>query len=111
MTTLSALVIVILLAAVGVLGDYFIKLSSKAPSFISNPPFYVGMIIYALTAVGWFFMMKYIKLSTLGVIYALTTVILLAIVGVIFFREHLSGYDLLGIVLGITALVLLTRFN
>lgn len=103
--------IVIVLAAVGVLGDYFIKLSGNGHSYISYRPFFIGMSIYAITAVGWFYLMKHMKLGVLGVFYALTTVILLAIVGVVFFEEQLNIYDIVGITLGITAIVMLARFG
>lgn len=69
------------------------------------------MIIYALTAFGWFYVMKHIKLSTLGIFFALTNIILLALVGVVFFKEHLSLYDIVGIILGIISIIILARFG
>ena len=103
--------IVIVLAGVGVLGDYFVKLAGNGPSYISYTPFLTGMLIYALTAVGWFYVMKHIKLSAGGVFYSLTTVILLTIVGALFFKEKLNSTDIIGIALGIISIVLLTRFG
>lgn len=111
MSNLIPILIVILLAGVGVLGDYFIKLSGDGSKYISYQPFFIGMIIYALTALGWFYVMKHIKLSTLGIFYSVTTVILLALVGVIFFKENLNIYEIVGIALGIISIIILARFS
>jgi multidrug transporter EmrE-like cation transporter len=103
--------IIIFLAGVGVLGDYFIKLSGNGSKYILYQPFFIGMILYALTAVGWFYVMKHIKLGPLGIFYSVTTVILLALVGTIFFKEHLNIYEIVGIVLGIISIIILARFG
>jgi len=111
MTNLIPILIVISLEGVGVLADYFIKLAGNGSKYITYPFFIVGMIIYALTAFGWFYVMKHIKLSTLGIFYSVTTAILLAFVGTIFFKEHLNLYDILGITLGIISIIILARFS
>lgn len=109
--SVTTILIVILLAAVGVLGDYFIKESGSGSEYILYGPFILGTIIYALTAIGWFYAMKSIKLGVLGIFYSLTTVILLAIVGAIFFKERLTTLDVVGISLGIVSIVILARFG
>jgi multidrug transporter EmrE-like cation transporter len=106
-----SILLTIILAAIGVLGDYFIKLSGSGSKYIMLWPFFTGMVIYALTAFGWFFVMKHIKLGQLAIFYTVTTVILLAIVGFVFFKEQLSIYDILGLVLGVASLVILARFG
>jgi multidrug transporter EmrE-like cation transporter len=55
--------------------------------------------------------MKHIKLGTLGVIYGVTTIIALTLVGVFFFKEQLTIYETLGIIAGVTSIILLSRFN
>jgi drug/metabolite transporter (DMT)-like permease len=111
MSNLIPILIVIFLTAVGVVGDYFIKSSGSGQKYISYPHFFIGMIIYALTAFGWFYVMKHIKLSTLGVFFALTNIILLALLGVIFFKEHLTVYEIVGIILGVISIIILARFG
>jgi drug/metabolite transporter (DMT)-like permease len=106
---LSFLVIV-LLSLVGVVGDFFIKMASKNTPLIYNWWFVIGAVIYALTAFGWVFAMKYAKLSILGVIYAISTVLFLIVVGVFYFKESLDAYEIIGIFLAIVSLILLTRF-
>ena len=109
--TFLPIIIAICLAGVGVLGDFFIKLSGNGAKYISWPYFIIGSIIYALTAFGWFYVLKHVNLSILGIIYSLATIILLFIVGTLFFKEHVSSYEVVGIVLGIISIALLARFS
>ncbi|MFH1170208.1 MAG: transporter [Candidatus Vogelbacteria bacterium] len=109
MNSIIWLGVIILLALVGVLGDFFIKLSGiKIPA--DWRLFSIGLIIYALTAFGWFFVMRQVKLSTLGVFYALGTVLFLTLVSTLYFKESLNPYEIIGIILAIISLVLLGRF-
>jgi len=108
---LTPIIVVIFLAGIGTLGDYFIKLSGSGSKYIMYQPFFIGMIIYALTAIGWFYVMKHIKLGSLGIFYSLTTVILLIVIGAVLFKEQLNTYDILGLVLGIVSIILLARFG
>ncbi len=100
----------VLLALVGVVGDFFINLAGEGKKFVELKWFIVGFIIYALTAFGWFFVMKNIKLSTLGVFYAISTVLFLTIVSTFYFKEPLGWYEIIGIIMAIISLVLLGKF-
>ncbi len=111
MNNFLPILIIILVTGVSVVGDYFIKLSGNGSKYIQYPFFFLGMIIYASTAFGWFYIMKHTKLSTLGVFFGLTNIILLALVGVIFFKEHLNTYDIVGIIFGVISIILLARFG
>ena len=70
-TVLIPLLIVVLLSFIGVVGDFFIKLSGQGTKFMEIKWFVLGFLIYGLTAFGWFYVMKNVKLATLGVFYAL----------------------------------------
>ncbi len=107
---LFSLLLIVFLSLIGVIGDFFIKLSGSGTKFIELKWFIIGFVIYALTAFGWFYVMKNIKLATLGVFYAISTVIFLTIVGVFYFKEHLSVYEIVGIITGIISLILLGKF-
>ncbi len=99
------------LSIVTVVGDYFIKLSGSKPGyFIDLNSFWLGLILYIFSAVGWFFVMKNVKLSTVGIVYGITTSILLVIIGIFYFKETLNAYELAGVGLGLISLILLTRF-
>lgn len=99
--------IIILLSLIGVLGDFFIKLSGSGVKFIEYKWFIIGLLIYASTSFGWFFVMKYVKLSVLGVLYSISTALFLLILGVLFFKEKLNFYEYAGVLTAIISLILL----
>lgn len=107
---LTQVLIIIGLSLIGVLGDYFLKLAGSGNSYIQWSWFLLGTVIYSSTAIGWFFVMKNIKLGTLGIVYTTTTVLALTIVGFIFFRENLNYYEVGGLILGMLSIILLARF-
>jgi drug/metabolite transporter (DMT)-like permease len=97
-------------SVVGVLGDYFLKLASAREQPLRTSWFYVGFVLYASTAFGWVFVMRHLKLATISVLYSVSLVLLLTAVGVVLFRESLSYFEVIGIVLAVASLVLLMRF-
>lgn len=112
MNIILASLIIVGLSLIGVLGDYFIKLSSNHPTkSIDIGYFIVGFITFSITSIGWFFVMKHIKLSTLGVIYGVTTIIALTLIGTLVFKENLSIYEIFGLILGLSSIFLLVRFS
>jgi drug/metabolite transporter (DMT)-like permease len=108
-TTLAVLVTVAF-SIVGVLGDYFLKLASAREHSLRTGWFYLGFALYASTAFGWVFVMRYLKLATISVVYSVSMVLLLTAVGVALFGESLNYYELAGIALALASLVLLMRF-
>ena len=95
---------------IGVLGDYFLKLASARVQPLRTGWFYLGFALYASTAFGWVFVMRYLKLATISVLYSVSMVLLLTAVGVLLFRESLNYFELAAIVLALASLVLLMRF-
>jgi multidrug transporter EmrE-like cation transporter len=106
-----AVLVTIGFSVVGVIGDYFLKLASGEERSLRSPWFYIGFAVYASTAFGWVFVMKHLKLATIGVVYSVSMVVLLTAIGVVFFRESLNYYEMAGLVMAIGALVLLSRFS
>jgi small multidrug resistance pump len=102
--------VTIAFSALGVLGDYFLKLASTKVNSLTTPWFYIGFAVYASTAFGWVFVMKHLKLATISVVYSVSMILLLTAIGVVFFRESLSYYEVAGLVLAIASLILLVRF-
>jgi small multidrug resistance pump len=97
-------------SAVGVLGDYLLKLASSQRQPLKSAWFYVGFGVYASTAFGWVYVMRHLKLATIGVLYSVSMILLLTAVGVAAFREPLNGYEVAGIAMAIGSLALLMRF-
>jgi drug/metabolite transporter (DMT)-like permease len=109
--TSLAVLVTVAFSLLGVVGDYFLKLASEEPNALATRSFYVGFVVYASTAFGWVFVMKHLKLATIGVVYSVTMVLLLTTIGVVVFRESLSRAAVAGLVMAIGALILLTRFD
>ena len=106
-----AVLVTVAFSVVGVVGDYFLKLASAKDESLKTPAFYIGFVIYASTAFGWVFVMKHLKLATVGVVYSISMVLLLTAVGVVAFHEKLNAYEITGIAMAVGSLLLLTRFN
>jgi small multidrug resistance pump len=106
----SAILVTIGFSAVGVLGDYFLKLASQHEAPLRSLWFYVGFAVYASTAFGWVFVMQHLKLAIVGVVYSVAMIILLTAVGTFVFREALGPREVAGLILAIASLYLLTRF-
>src|SRR3954453_13261665 len=109
--TALPVVVTIAFSVIGVVGDYFLKLASAKDESLKSPAFYIGFLLYASTAFGWIFVMKHLKLATVGVLYSVSMVLLLTAVGVVAFKEPLNGYEILGLIMAVASLLLLTRFN
>ena len=105
-----AVVVTIGFSLLGVLGDYFLKLASANENSLKTIWFYVGFAVYASTAFGWVFVMKHLKLATIGVVYSVSMVLLLTAIGAVFFQESLNYYEIAGLVMAIASLILLVRF-
>jgi drug/metabolite transporter (DMT)-like permease len=97
-------------SAVGVLGDYLLKRASARPAPLRSAWFYAGFAVYASTAFGWVYVLRHLKLATVGVVYSISMILLLAGVGVVAFREPLNAPEVVGLALAIAALILLMRF-
>jgi small multidrug resistance pump len=105
-----AVLVTIAFSVIGVVGDAFLKLASDEENSLRSPWFYVGFAFYASTAFGWVFVMKHLKLGTIGIVYSVSMILLLTAVGVVFFRESLNWSEIAGLLLAIASLVLLMRF-
>src|SRR4051794_9790702 len=105
-----AIVVTVGFSAVGVLGDYLLKLASGQKDPLRSGWFYVGFAVYASTAFGWVYVMRHLKLATIGVVYSVSMILLLTAVGAVGFRETLNGYEVAGMLMAIGSLVLLMRF-
>ena len=110
MSKIIIFILAISLSAITVLADYFIKKASLFGN-VWNRWILAGAVIYGLTAIGWVFIMKNMKLSTLGVIYGVSCIIMLTFISVYFFHEKLSLLEILGILLGVLSLIVLYRFS
>ena len=107
----AALWIAVLLAAVGVLADYFLKLTSDQSSSVQSKWFWLGLSVYALMGFGWVHVMRHISFTQIGVIYSVSTILLLTVVGTFVLKEALHWYEGLGVAMAVASLLLLGRFS
>ncbi|MBI2473436.1 transporter [Candidatus Uhrbacteria bacterium] len=108
---MKPVLIIALLAVMSAFGDLFIKLAGQGPKFIDLKWFIIGAVLYTSTIFGWFYVMKHIELSSVGVIYAIMTILLLVTIGVVYFHEKLNGYEIVGSLIAIVSIILLSRFS
>ena len=104
------LIVTIAFSIVGVIGDYFLKLASEQHSPLKSGTFYLGFIVYASTAFGWVYVMRHLKLATIGAVYSVSMILLLTSIGAIVFRQPLNAYEVVGLAMAIGSLILLMRF-
>lgn len=97
-------------SALGVAGDYFLKLASSADNPFKTVSFYVGFTVYGSTAFGWLFVMRHLKLATISTVYSVSLILMLTGVGVLAFGEELRAGEVVGIGLALASLFLLVRF-
>jgi drug/metabolite transporter (DMT)-like permease len=105
-----AVIVTIAFSVVGVVGDYLLKLASAQKSPLRSGWFYLGFAVYASTAFGWVFVMRHLKLATIGVVYSVSMILLLTGIGAVGFREPLNAYEVVGLAMAIGSLILLMRF-
>jgi len=109
-TSLAYLVAAVM-SGVGIIGDYFLKRASAEEQPLMTWNFLLGLVLYASTAFAWVFVMRHLKLATIGVIYSVCMILLLTGMGVVFFEESLNRSEVAGIIFAITGVVLLARFG
>jgi len=97
-------------SVVGVVGDYLLKLASAQKAPLRSGWFYVGFAVYASTAFGWVYVMRHLKLATIGVVYSVSMILLLTAIGAVAFKESLNAYEAAGLLMAIGSLILLMRF-
>ncbi len=104
------LIVTILFSIVGVAGDYLLKIASDQSNPLKAGSFYLGFAVYASTAFGWVYVMRHLKLATIGAVYSVSMILLLTGLGAVVFRQPLSAAEVVGLAMAIGSLILLMRF-
>ena len=108
--TLLALLVTVGLSGFSVFADYLLKRASASPQPFSRWAFAGAVFIYTASCFAWIFVLRHLKLATIGAIYSILIVGLLALIGITVFRESLSIPEWVGLAAAVAALVLLGRF-
>ncbi len=109
--TTIMIIVAAAMSAIGIVGDYFLKRASGEAGPLATPAFLVGLALYSSTAFAWVFVMRYLKLATIGAIYSVCMILMLTAMGFLIFDETLNRYEVVGIALALASIVLLSRFG
>ena len=96
--------LIALAVAFEIVGDIFLKKWS-----IGNKNFllYLGLFIYFVGTVFWAISLKYELLSKAISIFTILNLIIIILVGIVYFKEDLSLINKIGITLGILSIILI----
>lgn len=103
------LIVAIALAFLGVIADLLMKLAGNY-KLVNWKLLGTAFFVYTLAIGGWFYVFKHLKLATIGVYYGISSLLFLVAVGVIYFKEQLNAWELVGILAAILSLSLLGKF-
>ena len=110
MRSYLAILVTVGFSVVGVIGDYLLKLASERENPLRSKWFYLGFAVYASTAFGWVFVMRHLKLATIGVVYSVSMILLLTAIGAVGFGETLKAGEVVGLLMAVGSLILLVPF-
>src|SRR2546428_13971045 len=108
--TSRAFLVMVAVALVTVIGDYFLKLAGNSLTLRARP-LIAGIVIYGLTAFAWVYAMRHLKLATLSVVFTLSMLLFAGALGAIVFGERLHRDELAGMGLAVASILLLYRFS
>jgi drug/metabolite transporter (DMT)-like permease len=87
-----------------VLGDYFIKRWAVEDQSLFA---ILGLVIYFIGSLGWMLSLKYESLSKAATIFMILNLLAIVFIGVVFFKEHLTWLQRIGIAFGIMSIALI----
>jgi len=96
-------------ALIVVVGDFAIKTAADAGHAVSSVFVVVGVLLYAISALFWFFAMHHVTLAQAGVAYSMITLIALAMIGALWFDEPLFLREYAGLGCALLSMVLMSR--
>lgn len=105
----TSLLLLTLVTAMTVGGDYFIKISTGHAAGMSSAFFVIGTLLYGLSSIGWFYLMRSHSLTWIAVSYSATTLIFVALLGVVVFGEALRLRDAAAVALALAAVLLINH--
>jgi multidrug transporter EmrE-like cation transporter len=79
-------------------GDVFLKKWTVENKFLM---LWLGFAIYAIGALFWAFSLKYEMLSKAISVFTILNLIIVVLIGVLFFKENISTVSKIGVLLGI----------
>jgi multidrug transporter EmrE-like cation transporter len=103
----KVLLIFILLNLVEVGGMTALKMSNDSKNKYSFILIIAGVLLYALQALLFKFTFNYMKFGTVNIMHHVAMAISTVALSIFFFKEHYSGKEMIGLVLGVISILLL----
>lgn len=108
MSLSQGLLFSLLTALLVILGDTLIKIAADKAIF-SSKPMAAGVLLYAASAVCWYFAMRHMTLAQAAVAYSMLTLVALCAIGAVLFDEPVRLRDATGIGFALAAMWLMTE--
>lgn len=105
MTVSKSLLILSLITSATLLGDFFIKRAAISLAGLRSPELFGGALLYGVTAIGWFHLMKSHSLAMIAVAFTATTIIALSALGHFVFGENFDKREVLSVTFAVLAVV------
>lgn len=99
----------LLIVATTAAGDFFLKRASGQSQAVVSVDFALGSLLYMASALGFVYAMRHMSMASIGVWYAVLTVLFMTALGVFAFDERLSWNEVAGIGMAISAIVLMSQ--
>ncbi|MDW3224923.1 MAG: EamA family transporter [Paracoccaceae bacterium] len=94
-------------ALIVIVGDYALKLAADGSKGMKSWQMGFGVLMYAFSALFWFYAIKHVTLAQAGVAFSMITLLALCVMGALVFGETLSARDYCGIACALLAMVLI----
>ena len=94
---------------VTIIGDWALKMASLREGFSGGWHITLGMAMYMLSGFGFVVAMRHMSLASVGVWYAVLTILMMTALGVFVFGERLSAREIIGVGFALISLSLMTR--
>ncbi|MEO1949934.1 MULTISPECIES: hypothetical protein [Thioclava] len=90
-------------------GDFVLKSAVDKGHALHSPSVFLGCVLYAASAAGWFLALRHVSLAQTGVASALFTLMALVTMGVVLFGEKLALREVFGIAMAVGSMLLMAR--
>ncbi|WP_171103996.1 hypothetical protein [Ruegeria sp. HKCCD7255] len=109
MSVLYGILFSLFTAAVVIAGDLLIKVAADGARAITSPPMIAGILLYAFSAILWYFAMRNVSLGQAAVAYSMLSLIVLCGLGWAIFGETIGYREVAGIGCAFLAMLLMMR--
>ena len=96
-------------AMIVIVADVALKVAADGNKPVLSFLVLAGCVLYALSALFWFFAVQHLTLAQAGVGYSMLTLIALALLGAIFFGETLQAREYAGLACALMSMALMAR--